>query len=166
MHLSLLLSIPPKQRSKMQDRIQTLVIAKQSKILIERCLTQESLISFRIGQLKFAKVMVVSPRTVLLLKGISKEKKDLEVGKIESRDPKREREFLEVDLAIATLVEVATKLGMSKSSTATKGRGLGKSRRVSLEELMILIPGGLIASCLNLKMIRISLFETKCLLVV
>ena len=116
--------------------------------------------------MKFVKVTVVSLRTVSLLREISKEKKDLEVEKIESRDPKREKEFLEVDLAIATLVGAATKLGMSKSSTATKGRGLGKSRRVSLEELMISIPGGLIASCLNLKMIRISLFETKCLLVV
>ena len=55
---------------------------------------------------------------------------------------------------------------MSKSSKATKGLGLGKSPKVGLEELTSLIPGELIASCLNLKMIRISLSETKCLLVV
>ena len=139
----------------MPGRIQTLVTALQSKISTRRCFTQRSLILFRIGQLKSVKVTVVSHKIVLLSKGISKEmkemkeRKDLEVGKIESRGPKREREFLEVDLAIATPVGEATKLGMNKSSTAIKGRGLGKSLQVSPEELMILIPGGLIASCQN-----------------
>lgn len=112
---------------------------------------------------------VVSLKIVLSLKGTSREGKDQEVGKIEILGRRKRKEFLVVDLATATLVEVATRLGMSRieqqSNTVTKGLGLG-SPKVSLEELMTLTLGGLIASCPNLKMIRISLSETRCLLVV
>ena len=109
--------------------------------------------------------MVESLKIVLLSKEISREEKDLEVGKIESRGQRREREFLVVDPATATRVGEATKLGMSRSSTATKGLGLERSPRVSLEVLKSLIPGGLIANYQSLKMSRTSLSETKCLLV-
>ena len=158
--------IPPSKRWRMPDQILISVTAWRSRILTKRCFIQRSRILFRTEQLKFVRVTEGSLKIVLLWREINRKEKDLKVGKIESRGPRREREFLEVDLATATLVGVATRLGMSKSSKATKGLGLGKSPKVGLEELTSLIPGELIASCLNLKMIRISLSETKCLLVV
>lgn len=101
-------------------------------------------------------------KTVLLLRGIyrppigGKEKeKDQGVGKIgtgtigtKGISRKREKTDLDLvaDLVIATPLGAASKPGMSKSSTATMGRGLISSHKAIRATLMTLTQEGMIAS--------------------